>query len=125
MNLRHANLLAFIMCIGIITYHDVKQCHHLPWPARLIKTGLAFIIVDLFGMISEELSAIMSLGLVLAVFFKDGFVADCEQSGTGQPQTTSFIGTAYESQQPPSYQLFAGAQGPQITGQQGAGGAVQ
>lgn len=95
MNTRHLYLWAFLLSVGAITYYDLKKCHHLPWPPRIIYTGLTFGLLDLFSLASEELAGVMAIGLVIATFVSNGWVKDCTAqttAATGQPATTTFVG---------------------------------
>lgn len=98
----------------------MKKCHELPWPPQFIYTALTFIMLDIFSLFNEEIAGVTSIGFVIAIFVKQGWIADCEHGGTGQPQTTAYLGGS----QPPSvaslqdYQQQSG----QTSGTTGQGG---
>jgi hypothetical protein len=58
-------VVGFVLAASIITYQDVKNCHDLPWPPRLIATGLFFGLLDMFSLVSEQLAAVMATGVVI------------------------------------------------------------
>ena len=96
MNPRRLNMMAFLLACSAITYWHVKKCKELPWPPQFIATGIVFVLLDLFSAFNEELSGITSIGFVIAIFVKQGWIADCSHKGIGgtaQPQTASFINT--------------------------------
>jgi len=74
MNLRNAYLAAFALAVIIIAYYDVHTCHRLPWPPRIILTGLVFAMLDLFSLVSQELAGVIAVGVVLALIVNKGFV---------------------------------------------------
>ena len=98
MNPRRLNLFAFMLAISAITYWHIKKCKELPWPPQYIYTAIVFALLDIFALFNEELAGVTSIGFVIAIFVKQGWIADCEHGGTGQPQLTAYIG----GQQPPS-----------------------
>lgn len=98
MNARKLNLYAFLLAVGAITYWHLKKCRELPWPPQYIYTALVFSLLDIFALFNEEVAGITSIGFVIAIFVKEGWIADCEHGGTGQPSTTAYLG----SPQPPS-----------------------
>lgn len=90
---RNLNLIAFILICATITYYDLKKCRRLPWPPRFIFAGLTFFLMEAVSIFDETVAGVMAIGFVIAIFLKDGFVADCEHGAqTGQPQTTEFMG---------------------------------
>lgn len=82
----------FIIVIGVITWNDITKCpcERLPWPPRIVMTGLTFGLLDLFSIVNEELAGVVAIGIVLAALVNHGFVTDCEHAGTAQPQTATF-----------------------------------
>ena len=92
MNARRLNMYAFLLAISAITYWHIKKCKELPWPPQYIYTGLVFLLLDVFSLFNEEISGVTSIGFVIAIFVKEGWIADCEHGGTGQPQTIAYIG---------------------------------
>jgi len=86
---------AFIIAVAVIVYEDVHTCHRLPWPPRLIFTGLFFALTSLLSLLNEELAAVVALGAVLAILVNKGFVGDCNivnASFTVQPASeTAFL----------------------------------
>lgn len=79
----------------------------MPWPPRFIFAALAFAMMELVSAVDETLGGVTSIGFVIAVFLKEGFVSDCEHIttvATGQPQSATFIGdtTSGNPQQQPS-----------------------
>ena len=98
MNARRLNLYAFMLAAAAITYWHIKKCRELPWPPQYMYTALVFILLDILSLFNEEIAGVTSIGFVIAIFVKQGWIADCEHGGTGQPQTTAYLG----SDQPPS-----------------------
>jgi hypothetical protein len=89
--------MAFVIIVGIITYNDMKKCHRLPWPPRFIFAGLTFFLMEGISLIDETVAGVMAIGMVIAIYMKDGFVASCPgeagtASQTGQPQSVEFTG---------------------------------
>jgi len=74
MNVRNAYLVAFALAIIIIAYYDVHTCHRLPWPPRIIMTGLVFAMLDLLSLANQELAGVIAVGIVLALIVNKGFV---------------------------------------------------
>ena len=91
---RNLNLMAFILICATITYYDMKKCHRLPWPPRFIFAGLTFFMMEGIAIFDETIAGIMAIGMVIAIFLKEGFVASCDGgvTPTGHPQTVEFIG---------------------------------
>lgn len=101
---RNLNLAAFVLICGMILYLDLKKCHKLPWPPRFIFAGLTFALMELFSLVDETLSGVMSIGFVIAVALgtfspqnipgKLKVMAECEHGvvTTGQPQGTTLVG---------------------------------
>ena len=88
--MRRGLLAGFIICVGIITYHDVKQCRDLPWPPRIIGTGIVFGLLGALQLFSEELAGVMAIGFTLATAVNNGFVADCIHNCEVSAQPNSF-----------------------------------
>ena len=91
---------AYFLAVSAITYFHMKKCRELPWPPQYIYTGLVFIMLDIFSLLNEELSGLTSIGFVIAIFLKEGFIAHCEHGGTSQPQTTAFLSDPQYAQPP-------------------------
>lgn len=90
---RNLNLMAFILICATITYYDLRRCKRLPWPPRFIFAGLTFFLMEAVSLVDESIAGVLAIGFVIAIFLKDGFVADCDHGAqTGQPQTVEFIG---------------------------------
>jgi hypothetical protein len=98
MNLQRLNLFAFLVSISAISYYHVKKCHELPWPPQFIYTALVFAMLGIVGMFNEEIGGVGSIGFVIGIILKQGFIADCNHQGTGQPTTVAYLGGS----QPPS-----------------------
>jgi hypothetical protein len=108
MNLRNAYLISFALAVTIISYYDVHTCHRLPWPPRIVLTGLVFAMLDLFSLVSPELAGVIAVGVVLALIVNKGFVCTdpakcCKQmlaSATAQPTDDSIFlqSPTYDSQ---------------------------
>lgn len=119
MRFKHAFIVAFALCAGMISYQDITKCHDLPFPPRLIGAAITFGMLDLFSFLSEELASIMALGITLGFFINTihppaaqkgsgGFLpgafaanCDCRCSSTPRPATFSdYIEGNSPSQQP-------------------------
>lgn len=86
MNIKHAFLAGFAITAGIITWGDISQCHEMPWPPRFVGAALAFGMLDLFSVVSEELAGVIALGIVLAAIVNKGFSTSCDHAeATAQP----------------------------------------
>lgn len=94
-------LIAFAVATGLIAWSEIKTCHDLPWPPRFVFTGLTFGLLDMFSLIDEDLAGVIAVGFVLALALpfalseedkgstRNPFVANCNHSNTGQPNTTT------------------------------------
>ena len=92
MNFQHLYLMAFVISVAVISYEDLHTCSRLPWPPRIVKTGIVFAILDVFSGINAELGAVLAIGIVLAILVNKGFVGDCGNilaDATAQPSTQS------------------------------------
>jgi hypothetical protein len=117
MKSKHLYLIAWILTVGAIVYYDMKDCHRLPWPPRIIYAGIAYGLLDLLAFFSEEIAGVMAIGIVIGTFVTNGWKADnpCPGTSSGvntaQPQTTAFLTGQYNPQdaqnQPPSYGFLA------------------
>jgi len=76
MNFKHLYLAAFVISVGAISYQDLHHCHRLPWPPRIIKTGIVFALLDIFSALNEELGGVLAIGIMLGVLLNKGFVPD-------------------------------------------------
>lgn len=85
-------MFSFLLAVSAITYFHMKKCHELPWPPQYIYTAMVFLMLDIFALLNEEIAGVTSIGFVIAIFVKQGWIADCEHGGTGQPQTTAYLG---------------------------------
>lgn len=105
---RRLYLYAFLIATGIIVYREYKVCKDagktgfdlLPWPPRIIMTGVAFMGLDAMSFFSAELAGIMAIGFVLAFAL------------TGQWKNTSCNHMADCYSQPGSYQFIEGGIAP-------------
>jgi hypothetical protein len=77
MTQKHTFLGAYALTIAIIIYFDWTKCKGLPWPPRIIGTGLVFGMLRLLAIASEELATILAIGMVLAQLLNKGFVGNC------------------------------------------------
>jgi len=64
---------AFIIALFVIAYQEIRNCPregnmpNLPWPPRIIATGLVFVLLDLFSLFDEDLANITAFGFVLGL----------------------------------------------------------
>lgn len=94
MNARRFYLIGFLLSVSIISYYQMKECHRLPWPPRIIYTGLAFVAIDLASMFNEEIAGVVAIGLVIALWLNKEWSADCSAyttEATSQPATTASL----------------------------------
>lgn len=85
---RNLNLMAFVLICGTIAYFDMKKCHRLPWPPRFIFAGLTFFLMEAVSLMDETVAGVMAIGMVIAIYLKEGFVSNCPSEfggATGQP----------------------------------------
>lgn len=68
----------FVITAGMISYWDIHDCHELPWPPRIVATGLVFGMLDLFSLASPELSGIMAIGFMLAMIVNSKIHSVCQ-----------------------------------------------
>lgn len=114
MNVKIGMLTGFVLSVTIITWMDLKECHQIPWPPRIVACAITFSLLDLFSDISAELASVVAVGFILAMIINKGYVADCKGIGvtsTNQPQSVAFYPDR-AADIPPSYGAFQGAQSP-------------
>jgi hypothetical protein len=85
--------IAFLVSIGVQSYHEIRPapngCGDLPWPPRLIYTGIVFALLDLFSGFNEDLAGVIAIGFVIAQVLNKGFITDCTHP-EATAQTTAF-----------------------------------
>jgi hypothetical protein len=120
MNTKGLFIIAWLLSIAAIAYHDMKQCGMFPRSPRIMATGLVFTLLYIISFFNEKIAGLGAGGFVLALYVNKAWVGGCNQSGaTGQPSTTAFLtgNSANPSQaapppftaQPPSYGSFTAA----------------
>lgn len=67
MNTRFLFIGGFVLTVGTISYYEIKQCHELPWPPRIVATGAVFALLDVFSLALPELSGVIAIGFALAM----------------------------------------------------------
>lgn len=67
MNYKHLYLAGFLISVGVISYYDIAANHELPWPPRIVATGLVFAMLELFSGFSPELAGVLAIGFMLAL----------------------------------------------------------
>lgn len=123
-------ILAWVMAVAAIAYHDMKDCGMLPRSSRIMTAGLAFTMIYVMSFASAALAGVTAAGMVLAVYLKKDWAGSCQpMNSTGQPSTTAFLtgNPANPKQaapppftaQPPSYGNFVPAALPTTAQQQG------
>lgn len=75
---------SFLIVLGVVTYQEVRYCHDLPWPPRLVATGMVFLFLDLFGAVAPELAGVMAIGMVLAMIINTLQLKNMPNVGLGQ-----------------------------------------
>jgi membrane protein CcdC involved in cytochrome C biogenesis len=82
MNKNHLMVGGFIITVGMISYYEIKNCHTIPWPPRIVATGIVFGMIDLFSIFSPELAGVIAVGFILAAIVNKGFntSGDCQHS---------------------------------------------
>lgn len=113
-------IIAWVLAVAAISYHDMKDCHMLPRSSRIMMSGLAFTMLYLMSFFSAALAGVTAGGFVLALFIKKEWVGSCQPTNsTGNPSSTAFL-TGDPSNpsspppppftaQPPSYGAFVAA----------------
>jgi len=104
-------LAAFVIAVAVISYEDLHTCHRLPWPPRIIFTGLFFGLTALLSILNEELAAVVAIGAVLAILVNRGFVGDCTPitaAATTQPASAAFLVSPTPDNQSTSQQGLTG-----------------
>lgn len=136
MNSKGLYIVAWMLSVAAIAYHDMKDCGIFPRSPRIMKAGLVFTLIYLMSFFSEELAGVTAAGMVVALFVNKLWTGDCSQSGaTGQPSTTAFLtgNPANPSQaapppftaQPPSYGAFTASVMPTSAQQQPPGTTLE
>lgn len=95
---KHLYMWAFLLAAGAISWYEMKDCHRLPWPPRLIYTAMTFGALEITAAFSESITGVMAIGIVIALFVNKGFAfsqytGQCKEY-TGYA-TTQANGTAY------------------------------
>lgn len=73
----------FLGVIGLITYQSFKTTGTLPTPHRFVSGGAAYTMLFLLSTVAPELSAVMSLGLLIAVAFVPGILEPAQWKSVG------------------------------------------
>lgn len=68
----------FVITAGYIAYTDIHDCSELPWPPRIVATGLVFGMLDLFSAMSPELAGITAIGFMLAMIVNGKLHSVCK-----------------------------------------------
>lgn len=59
----------FVVALGFSSWSALKD-KQLPWPPTVVKTGIAFSILGMVGVVSPELAATLGGGFLLAQLIK-------------------------------------------------------
>lgn len=97
MNPRFLFMGGFVITVGVISYYEVKECHDLPWPPRIVATGAVFALLDAFSFFSPELSGVIAIGFMLAMVVNTKLNAsvNCDPTKKGCPcasQASDMVG---------------------------------
>lgn len=104
-------LAAWVIAVGIISFQEIKVCHEMPWPPRIIGAGVVFVMLDLFSPMSPELAAVMAIGFVLALLI----CTIAPNNGACLKFTTTNCTHTQCTPQPNSYAVLGGAVAGSIT----------
>jgi hypothetical protein len=97
-NKKHLFIMAFLITIGVISWGEIKECHELPWPPKFVGAAITFGMLDLFSILSEDLAAVIAIGIVLASLVNKGFTTNCQHAqGTAQPADYASFDTGSSS----------------------------
>lgn len=88
----------FAVVIGIITWGDISTCHEMPFPPRIVATGLVFGLLDIASSFLGDVAPLIGVGIVIAAIINKSF---------RQPNCNERLAAA--TTQPPSYQYLTGA----------------
>jgi hypothetical protein len=100
MNIRHLYVVSFAVVLGIIAWGDISQCKELPWPPRIVATGIVFGMLDLSSDLLGDIAPLVAVGIVLAAIVNNNFSkADCAKR------------LSYATSQPADLQNLQGTQG--------------
>jgi hypothetical protein len=77
MNAKHLVLAAFVVTVGVITWHEINTCCRLPFPSRIVMAGVTFGVIDLITLANSELGGVLGIGVAIAAIVNDGFVHGC------------------------------------------------
>lgn len=87
---------AFIAGLAIVTWSEIKWCHDMPWPPRLVGVGITYGMIDVIGIFSEPLANVFAIGMTINLLiqvvsdqWQGPFKPNCNHSGTTQPATMS------------------------------------
>ena len=82
MNPRIVYIGGFVVVAGYISYNEVKYCHEMPWPPRIVATGLVFAFLELFSGFAPELAAVIAIGFALGMIVNNKILVNkglCDQ----------------------------------------------
>jgi hypothetical protein len=86
--------VAFVGGLAIVTWSEIKFCHDMPWPPRLVGTGIVYGMIDVIGILSDPLANVFAIGFtvvllmqVLSDNWSGPLQPNCNHSGTQQPAT--------------------------------------
>ena len=95
MNPRQLVIGGFVITVFMISWTEIRKCDRLPYPSRIVMTGLTFGLIDLLALVNAELGGVVAVGVVLAAIVNGGFVKTCNKpitcKTTAPPQCGSAI----------------------------------
>lgn len=65
MNTAKVFTIEFFICVGIISWSNIKK-GNVPWPGGIIASGIGIVIISMSAIIDEKLAALLGAGFLLA-----------------------------------------------------------
>src|SRR5882762_10735631 len=65
MNTAKVFTIEFFICIGIISWSNIKK-GNVPWPGGIMLAGIGIVIISFSSIIDERLAALLGAGFLMA-----------------------------------------------------------
>jgi len=65
MNTAKIFTIEFFICIGIISWSNIKK-GNVPWPGGIMLAGIGIVIISFSSVIDERLAALLGAGFLMA-----------------------------------------------------------
>src|SRR5882672_4878791 len=65
MNTAKVFTIEFFICIGVISWSNIKK-GNVPWPGGIMAAGIGIVIISFSGIIDERFAALLGAGFLMA-----------------------------------------------------------